>query len=55
MNTPYMVDMSLRDWFAGMAMQAFIKDMLDARIDMSKESIAETCYLQANEMMKARG
>jgi hypothetical protein len=41
--------LSLRDWFAGMAMQAFA-----SRHDAPEEIVAEAAYKQADAMIAAR-
>jgi hypothetical protein len=52
--------MSLRDWFAGQAMNSLIKardavSMLNGAPDFPYEqNLAEACYLLADEMLKAR-
>ena len=43
--------MDLRDWFAGLAMQALVS--VDS-IDLSEKLFAERAYKQADAMMKAR-
>lgn len=43
--------MSLRDWFAGMAMKS---DTLRARTDGERKLIAESAYAMADAMLKAR-
>jgi hypothetical protein len=43
--------MSLKDWFAGLAMQALVNAQGE---DFSADFIAEASYEMANEMMKVR-
>jgi hypothetical protein len=45
--------MTLRDYFAAMAMQGMIAGQ-DRRLVATKEFIGETAYEYADEMMKAR-
>jgi len=46
--------MDLRDWFAGLAMQALL-DQLDIRHEVSQIAAADRAYQMADMMMKARG
>lgn len=45
--------MSLRDWYAGQAMQAIITSP-HCNVDRSIQSIAADAFNMANEMMKRR-
>lgn len=45
--------MSLRDWFAGKAMQAYVTS--PAWEGAKRDSIAKWAYNMADEMLKARG
>lgn len=47
----FQTGMTLRDWFAGMALQGLIENAYTPLDD----GIAETAYKIANAMMKARG
>jgi hypothetical protein len=50
--------MSLRDWFAGMAMQGLAANgqfQVHPGDDRAFGSMPEWCYLIADEMLKARG
>lgn len=55
--------MSLRDWFAGQAMQGMLscQDFMNEAIkicvdrDAARESVAKWAYLQADAMLQARG
>ena len=54
---PHLTDqlgMSLRDYMAAKAMQAFLSDP-GWRQDMDFEDTAHAAYLMANAMLKARG
>ena len=54
---PHLTDelgMSLRDYMAAKAMQAFLSDP-DWRQDMDFEDTAHAAYLMADAMLKARG
>ena len=51
-NTKLEEGMDLRDWFAGLAMQAIIMS-IDDKDDMSAP-ITESAYKWADSMMKAR-
>ena len=47
--------MSLRDWFAGQAMQAMIHNRTDYKeLTHDDQAIAQDCYELADEMLKAR-
>jgi len=45
--------MDLRDWFAGLAMQAILS-RADARFTTTLDYVGGKAYQYANEMMKAR-
>lgn len=45
--------MSLRDWFAGLAMQGLLA--ADADLERTASSIAAMAYEQADMMLEARG
>lgn len=48
----------LRDWFAGLAMQAWIRAFIQHDVDVveaASEDIAETAYCIADAMLKERG
>jgi hypothetical protein len=45
--------MDLRDWFAGLAMQAIVSRS-DARFSTSLEYVSHRAYEYADEMMRAR-
>lgn len=45
--------MSLRDWYAGQAMQAIITSP-HCNVERSMQSVAEDAFNMANEMMKRR-
>ena len=49
----FMKDMDLRDWFAGLAMQALI-DQIDIRHEISQKAVARRSYQMADAMMEAR-
>jgi hypothetical protein len=46
-----MKGLSMRDWFAGMAMNGLLSSEF---ADRSEADLAEMAYRQANEMMEAR-
>jgi len=50
MNTP--ITMSLRDWFASMAMQGLLAS--DVNTHWDADEIADLAYKQADEMIKER-
>lgn len=49
------MNISLRDWFAGLAMQQQVNTPLMVNVADSRKAIAERAYLMADEMLKARG
>ena len=49
-DVPYHGGMTLRDYFAGRAMQGYMNDSYD----LSADDRAKLAYEQADEMMKAR-
>lgn len=51
---PNMANMSLRDWFAGLAMQALIGTAWGQDDDISWEHIARAAYKQAGAMIEKR-
>jgi hypothetical protein len=46
--------MDLRDWFAGLAMQALLEH-IDIRHEISQIGVADRAYQMADVMMKAKG
>lgn len=46
--------MSLRDWFAGMAMQGFSANPSDTCLDWDFEMVSRLAYEQADRMLEAR-
>jgi len=46
--------MTLRDWFAGMAMQGMIIGFMERTGDIDEETIANVAYKQADAMLKAQ-
>lgn len=46
--------MSLRDWFAGMAMQGFSANASDTCLDWDFNMTARLSYEQADKMLEAR-
>lgn len=43
--------MTLRDWFAGMALQGYIA----ARIEVGEQTLTNLCYAKADAMIEERG
>ena len=47
--------MTLRDWFAGQALKAWVQAHIDQSVDdLSKSDIARECYSYADAMLKER-
>jgi len=46
--------MTLRDWFAGLAMQGFSANASDTCLGWDTDMTARIAYEQADEMLKAR-
>lgn len=46
--------MTLRDWFAGMAMQGFSANASDTCVEWGLDETARIAYAQADSMLKAR-
>jgi len=50
----YARDMTLRDYYAGLAMQGLLAGLLSDRKDVKWDSMAKSAYWQADAMLKAR-
>ena len=53
-TTQVIPGMTLRDWFAGKAMQGLQANPVEDVCEMSYEEIAKYAYAQADAMLKAR-
>ena len=51
---PMASNMTLRDWFAGMAMQSFIRNLEQAVCPYAPEDIARDGYMVADAMLAER-
>ncbi len=47
--------MTLRDWFAGMALQGLCRACTDGWQSFAEEAMSKRCYEQADSMLKERG